>query len=168
LQPTTSTIECEENQVEKLERNKRETISFLGVRALTSNPIPACEKIDQIFGSGGEVIIHHMWFEQGKYLFEQMFKNSLEKTKQELLNQLIDDCPQMGWGITKITIDSKDLPAVEITVKNPPVKTLKGSQKHLIGSFWAGILSEYFERQLMPKNFNYNSETDEFSCLITS
>jgi cysteinyl-tRNA synthetase len=46
-------------------------------------------------------------------------------------------------------------------------KTIKGSQKHLIGSFWAGVLSEYFERRLMPKNFNYNSEKDEFSCLIT-
>ena len=166
MQPT-SAVECEENRVEKLEHNKRERIKIFGVRVLMSNPIPACEKIDQIFGSGGEAIVHYMWFEQGKNLFEQMLKNVPEKTKQELLKQLIDDRPQSGWGITETRIISNDLPAVEIIVKNPPVKTIKGSQKHLIGSFWAGVLSEYFERRLMPKNFNYNSEKDEFSCLIT-
>jgi hypothetical protein len=166
LQPKTSITEYEENEAKKPGRNKREIIS-LRVGGLTINPIPACEKIDQIFGSGGEVIIHYIWFEQGKNFFEQMLKNAPEKTKQELLKQLIDDQPQLEWGITKITILNNDLPAVEIIVKTPPVKTIKGSQKHLIGSFWAGVLSEYFERRLMPKNFNYNSEKDEFSCLIT-
>lgn len=109
-----------------------------------------------------------MWFEQGKNLFEQMLKDYPENTKQELLKQLIDDSPQIGLGITKITVLSDELPAVEIVVKEPLVKTIKGSQKHLIGSFWAGILSEYFEKRLMPKNFNYNTEKDEFYCLITS
>jgi hypothetical protein len=167
LQPKTNTIEHEENQAEKPpERNKREIIN-LRVGCLLITPIPACEKIDQIFGSGGESIIHYMWFEQGKKLFEKMFKDFPEKTKQDLLTLLINDCSQIGWGTTKIAIVNNDLPAVEIVVKNPPVKTVKGSQKHLIGSFWAGILSEYFDKRLMPKNFNYNSETDEFSCLIT-
>jgi hypothetical protein len=166
LQPKTSTIEKEKNQAEKPERNKQE-ITSLRVEYLLITPIPACEKIDQIFGSGGEAIIHYMWFEQGKKLFEQMFKDFPELTKQELLKLLIDECPQIGWGVTKISIVNNDLPAVEIVVKNPPVKTVKGSQKHLIGSFWAGVLSEYFEKRLTSKNFNYNSETDEFSCLIT-
>jgi hypothetical protein len=167
LQPKTSTIEYGENEAEKPRRNKREIIN-LGVGGFLINPIPACEKIDQIFGSGGEAIIHYMWFEQGKNLFEQMLKNYPENTKQELLKQLFDDSPQIGLGITKITVLSDELPAVEIVVKEPLVKTIKGSQKHLIGSFWAGVLSEYFEKRLMPKNFNYNTEKDEFYCLITS
>jgi hypothetical protein len=167
LQPKTSAIEYEENEADKPRRNKHEKINH-GVGGLIINPIPACEKIDEIFGSGGEAIIHYMWFEQGKNLFEQMLKNYPEDTKQELLKQLIDDSPQIGLGITKITILSNELPTVEIVVKEPPVKTIKGSQKHLIGSFWAGVLSEYFEKRLMPKNFTYNSEKDEFYCLITS
>lgn len=166
MQFKTSTIEKEEKQAEKPERNKQENPS-LRVGCLLIAPISACEKIDQIFGSGGEAIIHYMWFEQGKKLFEQMFKDFPEKTKQELLKMLTCDCSQIGLGITKIAVVNNDLPAVEIVVKNPPVKTVKGSQKHLIGSFWAGVLSEYFGKRLTPKNFNYNSETDEFSCLIT-
>jgi hypothetical protein len=53
-------------------------------------------------------------------------------------------------------------------IKDPPVKTLKGSQKHLIGSFWAGVLSKYFDKQLTCKEFAYDAEKDEFSCVITT
>lgn len=72
-----------------------------------------------------------------------------------------------AWGIANIRIKRANPPIVEIVVKNPPIKTIKGSQKHLIGSFWAGAFTRYFNRQLMCKNFAYNVERDEFSCTIT-
>jgi len=137
------------------------------VRALVTNPVPACDKIDNMFGSGGEAIIHYMWFEQGHKFFDQMLQNSPDKTKEELLKELIDVQPKAGWGEVKITIVRNNPPTVEIVVKNPPIKSVKGSQKRLIGSFWAGVFTRYFDRQLTCKNFSYNAEKDEFSCLIT-
>lgn len=170
MQAKTNTVEYEETETEKLEkpeRNKR-GMGLLGIRVLVTHPIPACEKIDKIFGSGGEAIVHYMWFEQGNKLFEQMLQNFPDKTKEELLKQLVDAQPQTGWGSTKITIFRQNPPTIGIVAKDPPVKTVKGSQKHLIGSFWAGVFSKYFDKPLTPKNFAYDSEKDEFSCVITT
>lgn len=156
--------ECKEET--RSNRNKGEIVLF-GVRSLVTNPIPACEKIDRLFGSGAEVIVHCMCFEVGYDLFDHMLLYSPNKSKEERLRELIDVQPQTGWGIVAIAIRRVAPPAVEIVVTNPPVKTLKGSQKQLIGSFWAGVFSRYFNRQLVCENFAYNIERDEFSCIIT-
>jgi len=163
-------IEYEKAQTKKEAKSNREKndMPFHGVRTQVTNPIPACEKIDKMFGSGGEAIIHYMWFEQGLKLFDQMLQNSPSKTKEELLKELTDLQPLTGWGTATITIVRSNPPTIEILVKDPPVKTMKGSQKHLIGSFWAGVFTKYFNKQLTCKDFWYNSEKDEFSCLITS
>jgi len=169
LQAEKNVVEYEKVEVEKAKpnREKRE-MPFHGVRIQMINPIPACEKIDKMFGSGGEAIIHYMWFEQGLKLFDQMLQNSPNKTKEELLKELIDVQPKTGWGTATITIVRPNPPTIEIIVKDSPVKTVQGSQKHLIGSFWAGVFTKYFNTQLTCKDFWYNSEKDEFSCLITS
>jgi len=139
-----------------------------GVRGLLTNPLSACEKIDKIFGSGGEAIVHHMWFESGHDLFDKMIKSNPNKSAQELLKALIDMQPRTGWGIVSIRTLHASPPIVDVVVKNPAVKTLKGSQKHMIGSFWAGIFSRYFNRQLVCRNFSYDTDRDEFTCTITT
>jgi len=163
-------VEYEKTEAEKEAKPDREKckMTFHGVKTQVTNPIPACEKIDRMFGSGGEAIIHYMWFEQGLKLFDQMLQNSPNKTKEELLKELIGIQPQTGWGTATITIIRPNPPTIEIVVKDPPVKTVKGSQKHLIGSFWAGVFTRYFNKQLTCKDFSYNPERDEFSCLITT
>jgi len=169
LEAETNVVEHKKDEAEKdskSNREKHETV-FHGVRAQVTNPIPACEKIDKIFGSGGEAIIHYMWFEQGLALFDQMMQNAPDKTREELLKKLVDLQPQTGWGTATITIVRSHPPTIEIIIKNPPVKTVKGSQKHLIGSFWAGVFTKYFNKQLTCKNFAYNAERDEFTCLVT-
>jgi len=170
MQAETNVVEYEKADVEKEtkpDREKRE-MTFHGVKTQVVNPIPACEKIDKIFGSGGEAIIHYMWFEQGFQLFDQMLQNSPDKSRRELLKELIGIQPKTGWGTVTINIVRHNPPTINIVVKSPPVKTVKGSQKHLIGSFWAGVFSRYFNRQLACKDFSYNAEKDEFSCLVTS
>jgi len=163
-------VEYEKTEAEKEEKPQREKreMTFHGVRAQITNPIPACEKIDKMFGSGGEAIIHYMWFEQGLKLFDQMLQNAPDKTREELLKWLVDAQPQTGWGTATVSIVNQNPPTIEIIVKNPPVKTVKGSQKHLIGSFWAGVFTRYFNRQLTCKDFSYNAEKDEFSCMVTT
>jgi len=156
----------DQEEVESTNREKRENC-FRGIRTQVTNPVPACEKIDKIFGSGGEAIIHYMWHEQGLQLFDQMLKNSPEKTREELLKELVDMQPQTGWGSATVTIVRQNPPTIGIVVKTPPIKTIKGSQKHLIGSFWAGVFTRYFNKQLTSKKFSYNAEKDEFSCVIT-
>lgn len=170
MQEETNTVEYKKTEAEKeekLEQDKNE-MNILGVRTLATNPVPACEKIDKMFGSGGEAIIHYMWFEQGHKLFDQILQNSPDKNKEELLKKLVDIQPQNGWGTVTITIVRPNPPTIEIVVKDPPVKTLKGSQKHLIGSFWAGVFTRYFNKPLTCKDFSYSPEKDEFSCLITT
>jgi len=170
LQEETNVVEYEKTEAEKEAKSDREKCktTFHGVRTLVTNPIPACEKIDKMFGSGGEAIIHYMWLEQGLTLFDQILQNSPNKTKEELLKELIDTKPQTGWGTASITIVRPNPPTIKIVVKDPPVKTIKGSQKHLIGSFWAGVFTRYFNKQLTCKDFSYSPEKDEFSCLITT
>lgn len=138
-----------------------------GVRALMTSPLPACEKLDRMFGSGGEAIIHHMWFESGQSLFDNMMKCNPGKSLEELLRVLIEAQLCTGWGHVSMRIIHHNPPMVDITVKNSPVKTVKGSQKYLIGSFWAGVLSKYFNRQLICKSFGYDCRKDEFSCTVT-
>jgi len=138
-----------------------------GMRALMMTPLSGCEKLDRMFGSGGEAIVHHMWFESGQSLFNAMMKYNPSKNPERLLNSLIDATSHVGWGNISMKIIRRDPPMAAMVVKNSPVKTVHGSQKYLIGSFWAGVLSRYFNRQLICKNFGYDSEKDEFSCMVT-
>lgn len=139
----------------------------LGIRAMITAPLLACEKLDRMFGSGSEAIVHHMWLEAGQSLFSNMIKCNPLRSPEELLSALIEVQPRAGWGNISMKIIDRNPPMVDIIVKNPPVKTVKGSQKYMIGSFWAGVLSRYFNRQLMCKNFSYDAEKDEFSCTVT-
>jgi len=164
-----------ENDLEKQTKPKRETKVtpeenkeiHLGVRVLMTSPLPACEKLDKMFGSGGEAIVHHMWFESGCSFFDNMIKSNPSKGMEELLRVLVESQPRAGWGDISMNISQRNPPIVDIVVRNPAVKTVKGSQKYLIGSFWAGVLSRYFARQLICKDFEYNARTDEFLCTIT-
>lgn len=143
-------------------------IRLFGIRSLLTNPIPSCKQLDKMFGTGAEVIVHNMWFEQGYQLFDTMINNDPVKTEEELLKEVVETQPQAGWGKVALRVQRKDPPAIEIVVKNSPIKTVKGSQKHLIGSFWAGVLSRYFKKQLLCKNFSYDEERDEFFCVIST
>jgi hypothetical protein len=146
---------------------ERGEIRLFGVRVAFTNLLPACEKMDQMFGTGAQVIISCMIFEQGRQLFEAMMRNNPGKSREELLKEMVNIQAQMGWGITNLEILSDKPPKIEVTVKNPFVKSLRGSSKYLIGSFWAGVLSEYFDKQLKCATFFYNEKEDEFRCVIT-
>ena len=142
-------------------------IRLFGTRIALTNLFPACERIDKMFGTGGEVIISCMAFEQGRELFEAMMANNPNKSKEELLQEIVDLEPQAGWGRTSLEILSDNPPKIEVAAKNPPVKTSRGSSKHLIGSFWAGVLSNYFSQQLKCTNFSYDGKEDKLHCTIT-
>jgi len=156
----------------KKERNRKSEpcvnkVKF-GVRTLVTNPLSSCDRLDQMFGSGGQAIVHYMWFESGYSLFDSMVRCNSGRSVEELLRMLIDAQPQMGWGEVAMNVVQKDPPAVNIVVRDSPVKTVKGSQKQMIGSFWAGVLSRCFDRQLTCKNFSYDAERDELSCAIAT
>jgi hypothetical protein len=170
----THIIECKQSETQTKAKKSLKATSeenkeiIFGVRALMTSPLPACEKLDKIFGSGSEAIVHHMYLESGQNLFDNMIKHNPDKNLEELLKSLIDVQPRTGWGIVSIEFVHRNPPMVNIAVKDPPVKTVKGSQKYLIGSFWVGVFSRFFNRQLKCKNFGYDDEKDEFTCTITS
>ena len=138
-----------------------------GARRMIMNPLAMCDKLDKMFGSGAEAIVHYMLSESGRDTFDTMLNNNQEKSRGELLKTLVDLQPSSGWGFVSLTILHTDPPAVDIIVKNPPVKSLKGSKNQIIGSYWAGVLSRYFNCQLVSKNRSYDAEKDEFKCTIT-
>lgn len=138
-----------------------------GLRTVVTNPVSSCDRLDKMFGSGGEAIVHYMWFESGYSLFDSMVRCNDGKSAEELLRALVDAQPHMGWGEVILNVIQKDPPSLNIVVKDPPVKTMKGSQKQMIGSFWAGVFSRCFDKQLTCKNFNYDAQKDELTCAIT-
>lgn len=176
----TNMIECDKAETKmesetqtKAKKNGKATSNenneiIFGVRTLMTCPLPACEKLDKMFGSGGEAIVHHMYLESGQNLFGNMIKCNPNKSLEELLKALIDVQPRTGWGMVSMDFIQRNPPMVNIVVKDPPVKTVKGSQKYVIGSFWAGVFSRFFSRQLACKNFGYDTEKDEFTCTITT
>lgn len=160
-------VEVKKNLNMKFDYEKGE-IRLFGARMALTNLVPACEKIDKAFGTGGEVIVHCMAFGTGHQLFEVMMTNNPNKNKGELLKEVVDLQRQSGWGITSLKIISDNPPKIEVAVKNSPVRTLRGSSKHLIGSFWAGVLSKYFIQQLKCVSFSYDEKKDELNCIITA
>ncbi len=164
------------NDEKKSQGEKKEKVShaangelrFYGVRGTMMNPSVMCEKLDKMFGSGAEAIVHYMQYESGRDTLDMMIKDNQGKSNGELLKILVDLQPSMGWGFVSLSILHADPPMVDIAVRNPPVKTLKGSQKQVISSFWAGILSRYFDKQLVSKNRSYDADKDEFTCTVTT
>lgn len=143
-------------------------IRLFGNRIALTNLLPACEKLDEMFGTGGEVITHCMAFEQGRQLFEATMTNRPNKSKEDLLKEVVDLELRAGWGIANLKIISGNPPKIEVAVKNSPVKTLQGSSKYLVGSFWAGVLSTYFNQQLKCISFSYDEQKDKLRCIITN
>jgi len=175
VQTRTKTIEDQQKESEttpserKFEnRAQNGELRFYGSQGMVMNPLAMCDKLDKMFGSGAEAIVHYMLFESGRETFDKMMKSTQNKSRGELLKALVDLQPCHGWGYVSLTIVHADPPKIELSVKNPPIKTQKGSQKHLISSFWAGVLSIYFNRQLLSKNSNYSAERDEFECTIST
>lgn len=160
-------IEAKNNLNIQFDYEKGE-IRLFGTRITLANLHLCCKKIDKMFGTGGEVIVNLMAFEQGSQLFEAMKTNSPDKSKEALLNEVVEIQQQSGWGITSLKIISDNRPKVEVTVENPPVKTVHGSSKHLIGAFWAGVLSRYFGQKLKCTGFSYDEKEDEFRCTVTA
>jgi len=143
-------------------------IRVLGVRCYFINPVSSCEKVDKIFGTGGEVIVHNVCYESGYELFDTIARSDPEKTKERLLTELVAAAPEMGYGIITITTLRKNPPTVKVTVKNPAAKTDKGSQKHIVGSLWAGILSKYFDKKLTSRDFHYDERKDELTFVVST
>jgi len=147
--------------------SKHGELRLFGARRMMMNPLAMCNKLDKMFGSGAEAIVHYMLFESGRDTFDTMISHNPDKSRGELLRMLVELQPCTGWGLTSLTILHPDPPMVDVVIKNPPVKVLRGSQKHIIGSYWAGVLSRHFSRQLVCKNISYDAEKDEFSCTVT-
>jgi len=143
-------------------------VRLCGARRMIMNPLAMCEKLDRMFGSGAETIVNYMLFESGRDTFNAIIENNPDKGRGELLKMLVDLQPHTGWGFVSLTILRVDPPIVSIVVKNPPVKALKGSQKQMISSYWAGVLSKYLNRQLLSKNQSYDTEKDEFNFTVTT
>ena len=174
MQTRTNAIEEQQKESEttpserKLENHTQNgELRFYGSQGMVMNPLAMCDKLDKMFGTGAEAIVHYMLSESGRDTFDTMMNNNQGKSRGELLKTLVDLQPSTGWGFVSLTILRTDPPVVDIIVRNPPVKSLKGSQKQIIGSYWAGVLSRYFSRQLMSKNHSYDAEKDEFNCTIT-
>lgn len=154
-----------EEKKEKLQQDH--DIGVLMVGVLIAH-LSACEKMDRMFGSGGEAIVHYMGYESGQSLFSKMKECYPDKSSEELMKAVVDMQRRTGWGKMAVRVVCRDPPSARIVLKGSPIKTTKGSQKHLIGSFWAGVLSCYFKQQLTCTNFSYDSCRDEFSCTIAT
>ena len=175
MQTRTNTIEEQQKEPETtpgarklVNRAQNGELRFYGSQGMVMNPLAMCDKLDKMFGSGAEAIVHYMLFESGRETFDKMMKSNHDKSRGELLKALVDLQPCHGWGYVSLMIVHADPPRVELSVKNPPIKAQRGSQKHLISSFWAGVLSIYFNRQLLSKNSGYSAERDEFTCIIST
>jgi hypothetical protein len=146
---------------------KTGTLRAYGIRCAIIDPVSCCEKADEMLGTGGEVVIHHMWFGQGHQIFSELLKNNPNKTKGEVLQGLASAYPCLGWGILSFNIANRNPQTVSVTVKNPPFKTIKGSAKRLISSFWAGVFSKYFDTKMVAKKFQYDEKKDEFRFVLS-
>lgn len=142
-------------------------IRLFGVRGVIIDPISCCRRIDKMLGSGSEVIIHNMWFEHGYTFLAEMVEKNPERTRERLLEQLVQAQPVVGWGRVSFAIIRRDPPLVEITVKNPPFRGLKGSSKRLVSSFWEGVFSKYFERSVSSENLRYDEGKEEFKFALS-
>ncbi len=179
MQKATKSAQCDATariRDERQPRHERDRIindstngelRLCGARRMMMNPIAMCDKLDKMFGSGAEAIVHYMLFESGRDTFDAIVGNNQGRSRGDLLKTLVDLQPCTGWGFVSLTILQADPPTVEVSVRNPPVKVLKGSQKQIIGSYWAGVLSAYFSRQLASKNLGYDADKDEFNCVVT-
>jgi len=167
METVTENEKVEAKRNVKFESEKGE-IRVLGVRCFLMNPVSSCRKLDDMFGTGGEVIVHNTSFEFGYEFFDAVMRNNPDKTKVDLLTELVAAAPELGYGTVTITTLRESPPIIKVTVKNPAAKTVRGSTKHLVGSFWAGVFSKYFDRKLTCRDYSYDEGKDELSCVVSS
>ena len=123
METVTQSEKIEPKRNVNFDRQKGE-ITVLGVRCFLINPIPSWGRVDKMFGTGGEVIVHNMGFEFGYEFFDAIIRNNPEKPKENLLTELVAAAPEMGYGIIVTTNPRESPPIVKVTVKNPAAKTV--------------------------------------------
>ena len=141
-------------------------IVVMGQRGVLLDIVSCCEKLDEMLGTGAEVVVHHMWYGYGCQLLKNLTEKIGDAEKGKVLEELAEINAEMGLGVLNFTIIGKKRPYVEITVKNPPFKKIQGSVKRCITSLWAGIFSEYFQKQMVCEESHYDQKTDTFTFTL--
>jgi hypothetical protein len=141
-------------------------ISILGRRGVLIDMALCCEKLDNMLGSGAEVVLHHMWYGYGYQLFDSIIEKKETAVELKALKKIVKISACMGLGSLDFTIIGKKRPYVEVAVKNPPFKNEKGSAKRSVASFWAGVFSRYFEKKVTCEDFHYDKKEDVFSFTL--
>ena len=144
-------------------REKGETY-IANLRVVSVSITNICKFLDEILGFGAETIVHYAWFNYGRNLFNKILERY--NTKHEALEFLLTVHKLMGLGIPNLKIKNQTTPIIIVEIKNPPIKSLEGSAKRIIASFWAGILSEYYEKILTCIHFKYDERINTFSFLV--
>lgn len=152
---------------EKVEFNLEQgEIVVMGRRGVLLDIVSCCEKLDEMLGTGAEVVIHRMWYGYGCQLLKNVVEKTSDAEKEKLLEELVEMNAAVGLGVLSFTIIGKKRPYVEVTVKNPPFKKIQGSVKRCITSLWAGIFSEYFQKQMVCEEYHYDQKTDTLTFTL--
>jgi len=141
-------------------------ISILGRRGVIIDVVSCCAKLDEMLGSGAEVVVHHMWYGYGYQLLDSIIEKEGNTLKEKLLKEMIKVSASTGLGKLSFTIIGKKRPFVEVTAENPPFKNEKGSVKRCLASFWAGIFSRYLQKQMICEDFHYDEKADTFTFTL--
>jgi len=132
-----------------------------------TDPVNLCERMDTMLGSGAEAIVHEMMSAYGYARFGAMLNRHPSNLDEKIASALINKLASSREESLSCTIEDEGIPKIKITIKNPPIKSTKGSAKRLLSSFWAGVFSRYYGKQLNCKDHCYNEGNDEFSFTIS-
>lgn len=138
-----------------------------GLRNVTHNPVQIYEEMDRVLGSSAEVVAQVVWHREGYREFESALERQKHKTKDEVLLEVTESDRYQGWGITSYEIQDEKTPSVLLHVKNPPIKSIKGSAIRTITGWWSGAFSKYYDRKLVAHHLQYDPDKDEFTCTIS-
>jgi len=108
-------------------------------------------------GTAGGTILYMMGQEKGVYDVrketETLRKNGVYATKRQLLESVARQVRVAGWGATSVKEYNEKEETVRITVENNPLvlntDTKLGSPVcHYFRGYWAGVVSETWERRV--------------------
>lgn len=128
-----------------------------------TDPVNLCEKMDRMLGSGAETLVHEMMSAYGYARYGAV----LAKHSSHLSEEPIKRLASIRDESLSYNVEDESIPKVRVTIKNCPVRTTQGSAKRLISSFWAGVFSRHYMKQLNCRDHCYNEGDDDFSFTLS-
>ena len=144
-------------------------LRVFGTRVTAIDAQALCNHLDSLVGAKvAEVIMHNLEYRDGKLDAAKVRAEKPQASLGELIEDLARGARLSGLGVPKVTLPENAKEPIEVQIVNPCVTGSSGAAKSFAFSWWAGVLTTLFGREMDVQGYVYYEDRNMTTCRIVA